>query len=200
MAERLIEFVAELKEVLDPAAPTNALPGSPEKIAVLEERARLRLSLFNPEDLDCGRGKTCHAHHDAVPVPDAAQMLRWRLQCDRVIEMHKMGIEPKMIAQLLDILPEQVTETLQLVTELEGAPTVQARPLAVPRFAPNRLQRLILAALEGEALSKNVLRQVVGKRIFGKHGLGLLRKRGLVRFHQRYGYYRPDRPPPELGE
>jgi hypothetical protein len=33
-----------------PLAPTRARPGSPEKVAVLEERARLRQSLWHPAD------------------------------------------------------------------------------------------------------------------------------------------------------
>jgi len=33
-----------------PASPTAALPGSPEKVAVLEERARVRQSLWHPAD------------------------------------------------------------------------------------------------------------------------------------------------------
>lgn len=33
-----------------PAAPTQALPGSPEKIAVLAERARLGHQLWHPKD------------------------------------------------------------------------------------------------------------------------------------------------------
>jgi hypothetical protein len=33
-----------------PAFPTVALPGTPEKIAVLEERARLRQCLWHPDD------------------------------------------------------------------------------------------------------------------------------------------------------
>jgi hypothetical protein len=33
-----------------PARPTDALPGSPEKLAVLEERARLNQSLWHPDD------------------------------------------------------------------------------------------------------------------------------------------------------
>lgn len=33
-----------------PAFPTAAIPGTPEKIAVLEERARQRLCLFHPDD------------------------------------------------------------------------------------------------------------------------------------------------------
>jgi hypothetical protein len=33
-----------------PAFPTQALPGTPEKIALLGERARLRQSLWHPDD------------------------------------------------------------------------------------------------------------------------------------------------------
>ncbi len=33
-----------------PAEPTEALPGTPEKIAVLAERARRKESLFHPDD------------------------------------------------------------------------------------------------------------------------------------------------------
>ncbi len=33
-----------------PPEPTRALPGTPEKVAVLEERARLGLSLWHPLD------------------------------------------------------------------------------------------------------------------------------------------------------
>jgi hypothetical protein len=33
-----------------PAAPTAALPGTPEKVAVLEQRARLRQALWHPLD------------------------------------------------------------------------------------------------------------------------------------------------------
>jgi hypothetical protein len=38
-----------VREVL-PVSPTIALPGSPEKVAILEERARLRQSLWHPAD------------------------------------------------------------------------------------------------------------------------------------------------------
>jgi len=34
-----------------PPFPTRAVPGTPEKIAVLAERARLKLSLFHPDDV-----------------------------------------------------------------------------------------------------------------------------------------------------
>jgi hypothetical protein len=33
-----------------PAAPTRALPGTPEKIAVLQQRALMRQSLWHPDD------------------------------------------------------------------------------------------------------------------------------------------------------
>src|SRR5438876_918710 len=40
-----------------PAFPTDALPGSLEKMAVLEERARLRQSLWHPDDATCAGPK-----------------------------------------------------------------------------------------------------------------------------------------------
>jgi hypothetical protein len=38
-----------------PPFPTPALPGSPEKVAILEQRARMRLALWHPSDapMDC---------------------------------------------------------------------------------------------------------------------------------------------------
>lgn len=33
-----------------PPAPTTAVPGTPEKLAVLEQRAKMKLSLFHPAD------------------------------------------------------------------------------------------------------------------------------------------------------
>jgi len=33
-----------------PAAPTTAAPGTPEKLAVLEQRAKLKQALFHPAD------------------------------------------------------------------------------------------------------------------------------------------------------
>lgn len=40
---------------LPPPFPTDALPGTPEKIAVLAERARLGQELWHPEDAPCDR-------------------------------------------------------------------------------------------------------------------------------------------------
>ena len=38
-----------------PHAPTAALPGTPEKVAVLEERARMRQELWHPNDATIDR-------------------------------------------------------------------------------------------------------------------------------------------------
>lgn len=38
-----------------PAASTRALPGTPEKVAILQERARRRETLWHPEDAPFGR-------------------------------------------------------------------------------------------------------------------------------------------------
>jgi len=44
-----------------PATPTDAEPGSEEKLRILEERARLGLSLFHPEDARAVRPVTLSA-------------------------------------------------------------------------------------------------------------------------------------------
>ena len=36
--------------VVLPPAPTGAMPGSPEKVAILEQRARMRVGLWHPLD------------------------------------------------------------------------------------------------------------------------------------------------------
>ncbi|NBO90964.1 MAG: hypothetical protein EBV06_01400 [Planctomycetia bacterium] len=41
------DFTGQSRQVLQP---TDALPGTPEKLAILEERARLGLSLWHPLD------------------------------------------------------------------------------------------------------------------------------------------------------
>jgi hypothetical protein len=38
-----------------PPFPTGALPGSPEKVAILEQRAKMRLSLWHPADAPMDR-------------------------------------------------------------------------------------------------------------------------------------------------
>jgi hypothetical protein len=44
------------------AAPTTALPGTPEKVAVLEERARLRQALWHPLDALADEPRYAGAH------------------------------------------------------------------------------------------------------------------------------------------
>jgi hypothetical protein len=48
-----------------PCGPTGALPGSPEKVAVLMQRARLRQPLWHPQDVTLR----------AVPSPGEAVFL-----------------------------------------------------------------------------------------------------------------------------
>jgi hypothetical protein len=40
---------------VEPPEPTNALPGSPEKVDILERRARMGLSLWHPNDAPMDR-------------------------------------------------------------------------------------------------------------------------------------------------
>jgi hypothetical protein len=40
---------------VEPPEPTNALPGSPEKVAIMERRARLGLALWHPKDAPMDR-------------------------------------------------------------------------------------------------------------------------------------------------
>lgn len=65
----------------------------------------------------------------------------------------------------------------------------------------NDLQKDILAALDGRAMSQAALESHLEKdrrQLHRPTGLGDLRARGLVRLQRGVGYYRPDRPPPEL--
>jgi hypothetical protein len=48
--------------------PTAAPPGSPEKVAVLMQRARLRQSLWHPQDATLTRGRGCPSE-EASPGP-----------------------------------------------------------------------------------------------------------------------------------
>lgn len=70
-------------------------------------------------------------------------------------------------------------------------------------FVPGPVQKAILEALEGEALRSDALGTAVGgrSRIF-QHpgGLKELQQEGLVKHHNRLGFYRPDAPPPTLEE
>jgi hypothetical protein len=45
------------KSAPPPPIPTSALPGSPEKLAVLAERARLKQALWHPDDAPRQKGQ-----------------------------------------------------------------------------------------------------------------------------------------------
>jgi hypothetical protein len=61
------------KEPPLPTVPTEALPGSPEKVAVLEERVKLGLALWHPAD------PTIKTHRTGLSViadaPEKAEMI-----------------------------------------------------------------------------------------------------------------------------
>jgi hypothetical protein len=54
-----------------PPFPTSALPGTPDKVAVLAERARLRQALWHPQDarLDAD-GQVVHACTPPAALPE----------------------------------------------------------------------------------------------------------------------------------
>jgi hypothetical protein len=51
---------------LPPAGPTDAPPGSPAKVAVMAERARLELDLFHPHDAVAPAPRACRAARRAT--------------------------------------------------------------------------------------------------------------------------------------
>jgi hypothetical protein len=87
-------------------------------------------------------------------------------------------------------------EKLKLPVTLPREPAEEDQP-----FAPTDFQEAILEALEGKALRTDALAAKVGdrRRLF-RHpgGIKELIEQGLVKHHDRLGYYRPDAPPPEL--
>src|SRR5438128_334242 len=81
----------------------------------------------------------------------------------------------------------------QLVNTIEGL-LPPAAPVQ-PGFIPSAFQRGILDALAGKALRTDALAAKVGSRsrLFADPGgLPELQEEGLVSYHPRVGYYRPD--------
>jgi len=71
------------------------------------------------------------------------------------------------------------------------------------QFIPGDLQELILEALDGVAMKTGDLKRSLPSkaRLFQKPGgIQELRDKGLVKHHQRLGYYRPDAPPEVLAK
>jgi hypothetical protein len=75
-------------------------------------------------------------------------------------------------------------------------------PVAAAPFVPNAFQMGILKALEGKGLRTTALGLEVHdqRRLFKPGGLKELKKQGLVAWHPRIGFYRPDAPPEVLKE
>lgn len=73
---------------------------------------------------------------------------------------------------------------------------------APPPFVPTGTQEDVLAALAGKALRTDALaaKADVNRRTLFRQrgGLPELREHGLVDWHPRLGYFRPDALPPEL--
>jgi hypothetical protein len=125
------------KEV-NPALPTEALPGSPEKIELLEARYQLGLPLFLEDDVydrrikpPNGRGWSWADYR----VRDLEALDRFRLQCVRVLELYVLGFSVPLIAQEVGLRSRQVGEVLRLAGELEGLPQVTPAP---PKAKPKK--------------------------------------------------------------
>jgi hypothetical protein len=67
-------------------------------------------------------------------------------------------------------------------------------------FIPTPHQRKVLKLLNGKALKLAQIEQLTGidATTLSKRVLGELKKQDLVRHSARIGYYRPDKPPPDL--
>jgi hypothetical protein len=86
----------------------------------------------------------------------------------------------------------------RIASQRPAAPRMPPTP-----FVPTPFQKGILQALHGQALRTDDLGRKVGSRrkLFSHPGgLRELRENNLVAHHKRLGYYRPDAPPPALGD
>jgi hypothetical protein len=77
-------------------------------------------------------------------------------------------------------------------------------PIDENTFIPNQLQEAILAALDGKGLRTDALVSKTdsssGQLFKNPGGLPELQEEGLVAHHPRVGYYRPDKPPPQVAD
>lgn len=115
---------------------------------------------------------------------------------------HKSEVQKrweKFAAGLKRIREENKSNATALKSEVE-----RERLLRAPE--PVRLserQKCIMEALDGAALTADKLAEVTGysrRSLFKSPGLNELRELGLVRNLDGFGYFRPDRPPPEVAE
>jgi len=88
-----------------------------------------------------------------------------------------------------------------LADTIEGHEEQPKPPPDGPLFVANNFQLQILAALDGRAMTKDMLAGEVcegeGSRLYKSGGINELKEAGLVINKPRLGYYRPDAPPPE---
>ncbi len=106
------------------------------------------------------------------------------------------GLKPVHIALTLD----SGAEVRLPVPDVPGLP--ESTPETADTFVPSRLQQRVLEALDGRALRGPQIREAVrSTSILSRHpgGIRELKWYGLVKHDRRFGFYRPDRPPPELG-
>lgn len=87
------------------------------------------------------------------------------------------------------------------VVSLPVTPATKAPSPGVPdSFIPSQTQELILDALAGKALRTDQIANLCDidrRTLFKPGGLKELQDVGLVAWHRRLGYYRPDDPPPD---
>ena len=91
---------------------------------------------------------------------------------------------------------------LQVVIHINGPVYVGLEPPSKTPFILTAIQKGILAALDGKARRTDDLADQIGdrSRLFRKGGLKELQEKGLIKHHDRLGYYRPDAPPKELAD
>lgn len=113
---------------------------------------------------------------------------------DRKPEQPKMA-DQQSVAHVARALARHNQELVKLLEELLPPPD--------PGFVPTQFQQDILEALSGRALRTDALAAKVGNRrgLFkDPGGVPELIEEGLVSHHKRLGYYRPDKPPADLGD
>lgn len=101
-------------------------------------------------------------------------------------------------------LPRRVTVRLddgEAVSLVVPATAAMAHQQDSGAFSPTPLQDDILDALAGKALRTDALAAKCDtdrRNLFRPGGLKELQAAGWVAHHKRYGFYRPDDPPPEI--
>lgn len=124
---------------------------------------------------------------------DAAKLARRfaRLYCERFAH----------IGQIRKVII--ITDQSQHIYPIHRLAVSRNKPKKKPKkvFVLAAFQKGILQALEGRALRVQALGEAVKsvRRLYNDPGgLKELVREGLVQYHPRIGYFRPDMPPPDL--